>query len=85
MCLIITMILFVMSITNLFQEQWLIGGIQLLISFGFLWLLLRNIKQSRCHSEGKSCEGMYVFPLWILTNKLDHFEKAVKIREMLNM
>jgi len=52
MCLIVTLIMFVLSIQNLMQSHWLIGIVQLLISFGFLFLLLRNIRQAQCDRTG---------------------------------
>jgi len=52
MCLIVTIIMFVLSIQNLYQAHWLIGVVQLIISFGFLFLLLRNIRQAQCDRTG---------------------------------
>jgi len=52
MCLIVTIIMFVLSIQNLYQAHWLVGSVQLLISFGFLFLLIRNIRQAQCDRTG---------------------------------
>ena len=52
MCLIVTIIMFVLSIQNLYQAHFLIGTVQLIISFGFLFLLLRNIRQTQCDRTG---------------------------------
>ena len=64
MCLIVTIIMFVLSVQNLLNSHFLIGGVQLFISFGFLFLLLRNIRQAQCDREGKSCGSACVIPLW---------------------
>ena len=56
MCLIITLIMFVLSIQNIYQSHWLIGLLQLLISFVFLFLLIRNIRQTQCDRTG-NCDS----------------------------
>jgi len=63
MCLIVTIIMFVLSIQNLYQAHWLIGGLQFFISFGFLFLLIRNIRQTQCDRTG-NCNSC-VFPTFI--------------------
>ena len=63
MCLIVTIIMFVLSIQNLMQAHWIVGGVQLLISFGFLFLLIRNIKQAQCDRTG-NCDSC-VLPAFI--------------------
>ena len=63
MCLIVTIIMFVLSIQNLYQAHWLIGLLQLLISLGFLFLLIRNIRQTQCDRTG-NCDSC-VLPAFI--------------------
>ncbi len=56
MCLIVTIIMLLLSVQNLLNSHFLIGFVQLIISFGFLFLLFRNIRQAQCDREGKGCE-----------------------------
>ncbi len=64
MCLIITIIIFVLAIQNLMQEHWIIGGVQLIIALGFFILLLRNIQKVRCE-RGGSYNNVCMFTNWI--------------------
>ncbi|MEA2028655.1 MAG: hypothetical protein U9N49_06735 [Campylobacterota bacterium] len=65
MCLIVTIVLLLLSIESLANGHFLMGSVQLLISFGFLFLLLRNIRQAQCDRTGKGCEsGCSLIP-WI--------------------
>ena len=57
MCLIVTIIMLVLSIQNLIEQQWLIGIVQLIIAFGFLILLIRNIRKARCDKNGGCVDG----------------------------
>jgi len=57
MCLIVTILLFGFAIQSLMQEQWLIGIFQLLVSFGFLALLIRNIMAVRNQKQGCNTAG----------------------------
>ena len=56
MCLIVTIIMFVLAIQNLMQTHWIVGGVQFIIALGFFILLLRNIQKARCDREG-SCDN----------------------------
>ena len=64
MCLIVTLIMLVLSVQNLIEAHWIIGGIQLLISLGFLILLLRNIQKARC-DRGGHCDSGCMLTGWI--------------------
>ncbi|MFT7824535.1 MAG: hypothetical protein ABXS92_07220, partial [Sulfurimonas sp.] len=48
MCLIITIVMLVLAIQSLLSHQWLAGSIQLVIATGFMILLIRNIRITRC-------------------------------------
>ena len=73
MCLIITIIMFVLAIQNLMQAHWIIGGIQFIIALGFFILLVRNIQKVRCEREG-NCDNACMFTNWIakIFPKKDH-------------
>ncbi len=60
MCVIITIVIFILAIQNLLIENWLTGIIQLTISIGFLLLLINNIRRRRCERDGTSCNGCLV-------------------------
>jgi len=64
MCLIVTVIMLVLSIQNLMQQQWLIGTVQLFIALGFLLLLLRNIRKTRCEKNG-GCDNGCTITGWL--------------------
>jgi hypothetical protein len=73
MCLIITIIMFVLASQNLMQAHWIIGGIQFIIALGFFILLLRNIQKVRCERAG-TCNKACKFTIWIakIFPKKDH-------------
>ena len=73
MCLIITIIMFVLAIQNLMQTHWIVGGVQFIIALGFFILLLRNIQKARCDREG-SCDNACMLTAWIrkIFPKKDH-------------
>jgi len=68
MCLIVTLVMFVLSIQSFMQHQWLAGIFQLIISLGFLALLVRNViavknKQQNCDTG--LCTGTnWISKLW---------------------
>lgn len=64
MCLIVTLIMFVLAIQNMIQKHWIVGGIQFFIAAGFLLLLLRNIQKARCERNG-SCSNGCMLTNWI--------------------
>lgn len=64
MCLIVTIIMFVLAIQNLMQSHWIVGGVQFIIALGFFILLLRNIQKARCDREG-SCDNTCMLTAWI--------------------
>lgn len=57
MCVIITLVMFVLAIQSFIQEQWMAGTIQLVISLGFFALLLRNMIAVRDQKQGCSTRG----------------------------
>jgi len=60
MCVIITIIMFGFAIQNLLVENWLTGVTQLIISLGFLLLLINNIRKTRCERNGTCYNGCSV-------------------------
>ena len=64
MCLIITLIMLALAVQNLLSHQWLAGGIQLLIALGFMLLLIRNIRLTRCERD-QNCESFCMLPDWV--------------------
>ena len=52
MCLIVTLVMFVLAIQSFIQHQWLAGTMQLIISLGFLTLLVRNIIAAKNQRQG---------------------------------
>ncbi len=63
MCLIITIVMFILSIQNLIHQQWSIGVLQFVIALGFAFMLWRNIKQVRCSRKG-NCNNCSL-PIWV--------------------
>jgi len=49
--------MFGLAIENLMLAHWLAGVIQLIIALGFLVLLIRNIQQVRCDTDGGCSNG----------------------------
>jgi len=60
MCVVITIIMFGFAIQNLLVENWLTGVTQLIISLGFLLLLINNIRKTRCERNGTCYNGCSV-------------------------
>ena len=56
MCLIVTLVMLVLAIQSFIQQQWMAGTIQLIISLGFLALLIRNIIAIRHQKQGCDTE-----------------------------
>ncbi len=52
MCLIVTLVMFILAIQSFMQHQWIAGILQIIISFGFLALLIRNILAVKNQKEG---------------------------------
>ena len=63
MCLIVTIVMFVLAIQNLMQHYWMMGALQLLLAFVFLFILWKNIQAARCDRNG-NCNGC-MLPDWI--------------------
>ncbi|HIP27624.1 MAG TPA: hypothetical protein EYG82_00415 [Sulfurovum sp.] len=60
MCLIVTLVMFVLAIQSFIQHQWMAGTVQLIISLGFLALLIRNViavKNQRQSCDTELCTG----------------------------
>lgn len=57
MCLIVTLVMFVLAIQSIMQEQWIAGAVQLMIALGFFALLVRNILSVRNQKKGCSTSG----------------------------
>lgn len=64
MCLILTLVMLILSIQNLFAQAWLTGGIQLIIALGFSLFLLRNIRLTHCRKNG-NFDDFCILPDWI--------------------
>ncbi len=63
MCLILTIVMFVLGIQNLMQGYIMMASLQLLLAFVFLFLLWSNIQKARCDRNG-NCSGC-MLPDWI--------------------
>ena len=63
MCLILTIVMFVLAIQNLMQHYWMMGALQLVLAFVFLFLLWRNIEAARCDRNG-NCNSCSL-PEWL--------------------
>ena len=57
MCLIVTLVMFVLAIQSFLQHQWMAGAIQLIIALGFFALLIRNIIAVRNQKQGCTTSG----------------------------
>jgi len=64
MCLIITIVMLVLAIQSLLSRQWFAGTLQLLIAIGFMILLIRNIRITRCERNG-NCDNFCMLPDWL--------------------
>lgn len=73
MCLMATIIMFVLDIQNLMQAHWIVGGVQFIIAFAFFILLLKHIQKTRCNRE-VSCNNTCMLTAWIskIFPKKDH-------------
>ena len=60
MCLIITIIMLGLAISNLMIENWLTGVVQLVIALGFLLLLINNIRRTKAERAGQCYNGCQV-------------------------
>jgi len=63
MCLIVTIVMFVLGIQNLMEGYIMMASLQLLLAFVFLFLLWRNIQLARCDRNG-NCNSC-MLPEWI--------------------
>ena len=63
MCLILTIVMFVLAIQNLMQHYWMMGTLQLVLAFVFAFLLWKNIQAARCDRTG-NCNSC-MLPVWI--------------------
>ena len=63
MCLIVTIIMFVLAVQNLMQGYVMMGALQLVLAFVFLFLLWRNIQMARCDRNG-NCNSC-TLPEWL--------------------
>ena len=52
MCPIVTLVMLGLAIQSFIQHQWIAGSIQLVISLGFMLLLIRNIFAVRAQKKG---------------------------------
>ena len=57
MCLIVTLVMLGLAIQSFIQHQWIAGAVQLMISLGFILLLIRNILVVRNQKQGCSTTG----------------------------
>lgn len=57
MCLIVTLVMFVLAIQSFMQHQWMAGAGQLIITLGFFTLLMRNIIAVRNQKQGCTTTG----------------------------
>jgi hypothetical protein len=60
MCLIITIIMLGLALSNLMAHNWLTGVVQTVIALGFMLLLINNIRQTRAEKSGQCYNGCQV-------------------------
>ncbi len=60
MCLIITIIMLGLGVSNLMAHNWLTAGIQIIIALGFVLLLINNIRQTKAQRAGQCYNGCQV-------------------------
>jgi hypothetical protein len=73
MCVVITIIMLGLAISNLMAQNWLTGAVQIAIALGFLLLLINNIRRTKAERAGQCYNGCQV------TNWLgDLFKKKEK-------
>ena len=63
MCLIVTIVMFIFAVQNLMQGYVMMGTLQLVLAFVFLFLLWRNIQMARCDRNG-NCSSCSL-PDWL--------------------
>lgn len=63
MCLIVTIVMFIFAVQNLIQGYIMMGLLQLVLAFVFLFLLWRNIQMARCDRSG-NCNSC-TLPEWV--------------------
>jgi hypothetical protein len=54
----------VLAIQSLLSHQWVAGTVQLVIALGFMILLIRNIRITRCERNG-NCDNFCMLPDWL--------------------
>jgi len=60
MCVIITIIMLGLSISNLMAQNWLTGAVQLVIALGFVLLLINNIRRTKAQKSGQCYNGCQI-------------------------
>jgi hypothetical protein len=63
MCLIVSIVMLIMALQNLYYQQWSIGVLQFVIALGFGFMLWRNIRLTQCERSG-NCDSC-ALPQWI--------------------
>jgi len=56
--------MFVLAVQNLMQGYVMMGALQLLLAFVFLFLLWRNIQMARC-DRNANCNSCTTLPEWL--------------------
>ena len=64
MCLIVTLVMFVMSIQSFIYGDYRTGSLSLVIALGFGFMLVRNIGLTRC-DRNASCNHFCMLPSWM--------------------
>jgi hypothetical protein len=64
MCLIVTIVMFVLSIQHFIHGDYRTGALTLFVALGFAFLLLRNIRMTHCDRNG-GCDNLCMLPSWL--------------------
>jgi hypothetical protein len=60
MCLIITIIMLGLGVSNLMDKNWGSGTIQIVIALGFVLLLINNIRRTKAERAGQCYNGCQI-------------------------
>ena len=70
MCLIVTIIMLITSIQHFIYGDYATGILTLIVAFGFVFMLMRNIRLTQCDRKG-GCDNFCMLPSWLTK----HFSK----------
>ena len=61
MCLIVTIVMFIVSIQHLVYGDYLTGSLTMLVAPTFAFLLIHNIRLAQCDKDG-GCDSVCMLP-----------------------